>query len=311
MSLPRLRIREAVLERVLHEVKRSPDVEIGGRLVGHLLEDGFDVLDFIPTGPEPDIATDIELLPDRRYQLWTLDALLDLDDDLAVFGSWHSHIPNGLARFSGQDHRSYAGKMQPPYPYEGMVCGLIHEAPSSVEDVRRMLRFAWFPAQGEVGEHTYWADGAIEWTPSTISKDMGALLHLTDHAAYELATGRRRKDLDDYARAIDHIGRRSGHPTHVLRRSPKGDRLLLIEEAGGEDGIALEVSSDGNARLHLADDPTEWMPLSHAANAFERHLARNVDVPTEWSHLSPALVEQLMPNLVEKKGGFFARLFGR
>ena len=45
-------------------------------------------------------------------------------------------------------------------------------------------------------------------------------------------------------------------------------------------------------------------------NAFERHLARNVDVPTEWSHLSPALVEQL-PNLVEKKGGFFARLFGR
>ena len=106
MSLPRLRIREAVLERVLLEVKRSPDVEIGGRLIGHVLEDGFDVLDFIPTGPEPDIATDIELLPDRRYQLWTLDALLELDDDLAVFGSWHSHIPNGLARFSGQDHRS-------------------------------------------------------------------------------------------------------------------------------------------------------------------------------------------------------------
>ena len=129
--------------------------------------------------------------------------------------------------------------MQPPYPYDGMVCGLIHEAPSSVEDVRHMLRFAWFPAQGDVGEHTYWAEDAIEWTSSPISKDMGALLHLTDHAAYE----RHRPTTEGHGRLRS--GHRPhwttpGHPTHVLRRSPEGDRLLLIEEAGGEDGIALK-----------------------------------------------------------------------
>ena len=138
-------------------------------------------------------------------------------------------------------------------------------------------------------------------TSSPISKDMGALLHLTDHAAYEHATGRRRKGLDDYARAIDHIGRRSGtHPScaaHPKETACRPSRRWRRRHRA-------QVSSDGNARLHLAEDPTEWMPLSHAANAFERHLARNVDVPTEWSHLGPALVEQLMPNLVEKKGGF-------
>ena len=320
MTLPHLTMREGLLERVLKEVQRSPDVEIGGRLIGYVREGGFDVLDFIPTGPEPDIATDVELLPDRRYQLWTLDALLDLDEDLAVFGSWHSHIPNGLARFSGQDHRAYAGKMQPPYPYGGMVCGLIHETPTTVEDVRRMLRFAWFPAGAEVGEHTYWPQEAIEWTSAPLNKGMEALLDLTNHEAYLDATGRRLSNLDDVARAMDHLGKRSGHPTHVLRRSPNGDRLLLIEEAAGEEGIALEVASDGNARLHVTDEPTEWMPLVRAAGAFEQHLSRWVDVPTEWSHLSPSLVEQLMPidhadegitTKPSERRGFLARLFGR
>ena len=311
MSLPRLRIREAVLERVLLEVKRSPDVEIGGRLIGHVLEDGFDVLDFIPTGPEPDIATDIELLPDRRYQLWTLDALLELDDDLAVFGSWHSHIPNRLARFSGQDHRSYAGKMQPPYPYDGMVCGLIHEAPSSVEDVRRMLRFAWFPAQGDVGEHTYWAEDAIEWTSSPISKDMGALLHLTDRAAYEHATGRRRKGLDDYAQAIDHIGRRSGGPHPRLAPLTRG-RPPAAHRRGrwrrrhrARSLVRRQREAPPGGGPDRMDAALPCCKRIRASLGPQRGCAHRV------VHLSPALVEQLMPNLEEKKGGFFARLFGR
>ena len=30
------------------------------------------VHDYIPTGPNPEKSTDVELQPDRNYQLWTL-----------------------------------------------------------------------------------------------------------------------------------------------------------------------------------------------------------------------------------------------
>ena len=37
----------------------------------------------------------------------------------------------------------------------------------------------------------------------------------------------------------------------------------------------------------------------------------NVDVPTEWSHLSPKPWWNRLAATEEKEGGFFARLFGR
>ena len=146
-------------QRVLLEVKRSPDVEIGGRLIGHVLQDGFDVLDFIPTGPEPDIATDIELLPDRRYQLWTLDALLELDDDLAVLVMALAHPQRVGALFwsrpqvlRGQDAASLSLRWD----------GLRPDSRSTVFRGGRGTCCAAGPAQGDVGEHTYWAEDAIE-----------------------------------------------------------------------------------------------------------------------------------------------------
>ena len=48
------------------------------------------VHDYIPTGPNPEKSTDVELQPDRNYQVWTLRKLQDLDEKIEVLGSWHS-----------------------------------------------------------------------------------------------------------------------------------------------------------------------------------------------------------------------------
>ena len=69
------------------------------------------VQDYIPTGSKSRKTTSVELQPDRNYQLWTLRKLQNLDNEIEVLGSWHSHIPNGLERFSKVDHMSYYSKL--------------------------------------------------------------------------------------------------------------------------------------------------------------------------------------------------------
>ena len=131
---------------VFDEVHRTPELEIGGRF----LEESTKTLLWFMISFHRVLSLDsvsaVELLPDRRYQLWTLDQLRLIDEDLQLFGTWHSHIPNGLERFSRQDFRAYHSRMQPPYPYSGMVCGLIVAMPERVEDVKENLMLAWFPA---------------------------------------------------------------------------------------------------------------------------------------------------------------------
>jgi len=299
---PNLTINSSILERVYSEVKRTPNYEIGGRFFGKISEDGsLRVDEFIPTGPEPDSVSAVELLPDRRYQLWTLDTIREIEPDIDLFGSWHSHIPNGLERFSRQDYQAYYARMQPPYPHPGMLCGLIHTMPEGVADVKEHLLFAWYPADGEMGEHSFYEADEIEWVDTTLRKEITDLIHLTQHDQYQAATGRFQLTITDWHRAVDFIASSAIDPQHQIKQSPNGDRILIIETGAGDEGYALELTNEGNARCHLDDDePTGWMTVHDASNMFENELYNWYDLPTEWSHLNRTLAALLARNDKEK-----------
>lgn len=305
---PTLTVNARILQRVFDEVHRTPNLEIGGRFFGQISEASVVVDDFIPTGPEPDNVSAVELLPDRRYQLWTLDQLRAMDEDLQLFGSWHSHIPNGLERFSRQDFRAYHGRMQPPYPYNGMLCGLIVAMPECVDDVKDNLMLAWFPAGEELGVHSFYEADEVNWVEKDLDAAMVDLIQLTNHDAYQSATGRVPLSLEDWHRAIDHIGGLSVDPNHEIRQSPDGERLLIVETEAGDEGYALELSSDGAARCYFdEEEPTDWTSVSLASASFEDRLHDWYDLPTEWSHLNRTLASLLKseaekPPVIEEIG---------
>jgi len=308
---PKLKMNKQILARIFSEINRTPTLEIGGRFFGKIGKDGSLVVDdFIPTGPEPDNVSEVELLPDRRYQLWTLDKIRTIQSEIDLFGSWHSHIPNGLERFSRQDHRAYHMRLQPPYPHPGMLCGLIHTMPSSVEEVRDNLLIAWFPAGEELGFHSFYQPQEVTWVDITVSQSINQLIHLTEHSQYQAATGRVPMTLNDWHRAINHIATAAVDPQHEIRQSPDGLRLMIIEQKAGDEGFALEVSANGTARCHLdADEPTEWMDVSVASSDFERALHEWYDIPTEWSHLNRTLAS-LLTQQKEPKKTWLQRVLG-
>lgn len=177
----RLIIREGVLARVQSDCLRNPTAEIGGRWFGYYIAYDDDeqrsrlpdeiaelegdlhvIIDYIPTGPNPDSVSEVELQPDRKYQMWAFDKLKSIDPDVEVLGSWHSHIPNGLERFSGIDHRSYFSKLS-KYPFPRMVCSLIHQMPEDLDDVRNDLHHAWYEKGAPLGDHHFEDEDNIVW----------------------------------------------------------------------------------------------------------------------------------------------------
>ena len=44
------------------------------------------IYDYIPTGPNPQKSTKVELQPDRNYQFWALRKLQSIDHDIEVLG---------------------------------------------------------------------------------------------------------------------------------------------------------------------------------------------------------------------------------
>ena len=81
----RLILNEAIIERVHHDVTNNVDVEIGGRWIGHVYypgeqpkESNFEVSEdqmtyviygYLPTGPNPERSTAVELMPDNHKEL--------------------------------------------------------------------------------------------------------------------------------------------------------------------------------------------------------------------------------------------------
>jgi len=203
-------INRGVLERVLQDCVNHLTVEIGGRWFGwyipaeerHLHDERLGtehlssadlhyVIDYIPTGPNADSKTDVELQPDREYQLWVYERLLEFDSTLAILGSWHSHIPNGLEIFSRGDWMSYHSKLN-DYPYPRMLCSLIHTEAHTVEDIDAQLRHSWWPKGEEMGVHHWVEPNEVIWEDDV--EVPCAELIVLDYSAYNWL--REKHDLE-------------------------------------------------------------------------------------------------------------------
>ena len=312
---PRIVIAKRILKKVNEDVHNYPDTEVGGRWVGRFIPAGdntktkqlsvdpirntFVILDYLPMGPAPKKSTAVELQPDREYQLWTLRRLQDADASIEPLGSWHSHIPNGLTRFSGVDLSSYHSKLNnpnSPWPYDGIVCSLIYDNPSSNQDVINQLHHAWFPSNEELGVHE-WIDDEIIWIEADISRS--DLLDINDFSAYLNYKNSITPSLDDWIRAIDRVSSMSGHYGHQIKKHPSGEKIILIEEYDDGEKFIVEINASGKAILHIDSDgfsnSTEMNSVEDAMSEFELRIKLGGGETALWSHVNTTLALSLRP----------------
>lgn len=336
VNIAKIYINESVIERVFKDASKHTDVEIGGRWIGHVYSPGetpndsditlhdehmtYVIFDYVPTGPNPEKSTAVELQPDREYQLWALRQLQSIDDRIEVLGSWHSHIPNGLDRYSRVDHYSYHSKLNNennPYPFDGMLCSLIHQYPENIEQAKKLLEHAWFPKGGELGQHSWYDSSEIHWI--NLPKIGEEFIDLEDFSPYFEATGFRKITLDDWLTAISYVADSSGYEDHEIKRSPKGDKLLLLERLPNGIDFAVEIRENGECFFIEKDDSgkqTEAVNQVQIGMALlEQKVVEITGLSAKWSHvnstLAKSLTEDLKSETVEKKKGFLARLFGK
>jgi len=193
---------KSIIEKMMDDCSSNPDVEVGGRYVGYvidrnntasspspyhkLLDDDESIsqfiiiLDYIPIGPFPEAATETELQPDREYQVWTFRHLQRMDEYIQVLGSWHSHIPNGLGTFSNGDHDSYHSKVNlPAWPFDFFLAGLIVKMPKSKEQLTNQMLHGLYHRGAKKGVFTTldnktqvgWMEGLPDTTSSHTDKD--------------------------------------------------------------------------------------------------------------------------------------------
>ena len=328
----RIILNNRIIKRVLHDVKKHPEVEIGGRWIGHVYQPGQDIKlsginsddevmtyvvhDYIPTGPNPEKSTDVELQPDRNYQLWTLRKLQDLDEKIEVLGSWHSHIPNGLQRYSRTDFISYFSKLnneKNPYPFDGLLCSLIHSMPNNEEDTRKMLEHAWFPKGGEFGEHSWYDEERLTWANIGLSGEK--YLDLDDFSPYLTATGTKLLTLDDWIETISFVAETTGYEDHQIKRSPNGEKILLLESMPSGTDYAVEINNDGNVFFIEKSDSmqrTNFSTVAEAMNKLEMAIRNETGLSARWSHVNQSLANALISKKeVPKKKGLFAWIMRR
>ena len=100
-----------VVDYILHELRRYPTSEEGGKYVGYIepsLGHAHRVLitDFLPGGPNAK-RTAVEFFPDGEFQERLFREAETRDRTVEHLGSWHSHHCNGLDRLSDGDIEGY------------------------------------------------------------------------------------------------------------------------------------------------------------------------------------------------------------
>ncbi len=88
---------------------------------------------------------------------------------------------------------SYHSKLNnhnPPYPYDRMLCSLIHTEAHSVEDAETHLRHSWWPKGEEMGTH-YWVDSNELTWKDDVEVPCAEIIQL-DYSLYHLLRGKDR-----------------------------------------------------------------------------------------------------------------------
>lgn len=189
-----------VREYIVAELRKSPNVEEGGKYVGYLLSEdsprlgavGLDparpalvVTDFLPSGPNA-VRTAVELQPDGDYQERLFRQLEQLDSEIEHLGTWHSHHCNGLQTLSGGDIDGYHRTVNKrAYRPEYFLASLVTRLPHGTDDAGWIDHFLFVR-----GEHEYHritdSIRIVEW-PSRFAG-------LIDHWTQSTAPSERRRE---------------------------------------------------------------------------------------------------------------------
>lgn len=106
----KLRVQESVFETMKKESLQYPKVENGGRLVGYIFKQGYDiVIDVrytIDAGPKAKRSKS-SFFQDGEYQYKQLRKMREIDPAVCYLGSWHNHLCNGYPRLSSGDITTY------------------------------------------------------------------------------------------------------------------------------------------------------------------------------------------------------------
>jgi hypothetical protein len=330
----RIYMNEKIIERVYQDVVNHPEVEIGGRWIGHVYQAGeqpsegdvkvddsrmtYVVYDYIPTGPNPQKSTKVELQPDRNYQLWALRKLQSIDENIEVLGSWHSHVPNGLEHYSTTDHRSYYSKLnndKNPYPFDGLLCSLIHEMPKNSTTTKENLGHAWFAKNSPMGEHSWYESEEINWL--NLPQIGAEFVDLEDFSSYLSATGKKSISLDEWIAAITFVAESSGYEDHEIKRSPGGEKILLLERMPDGTDYAVEINQDEEVYfIEKSEHGRERFAIDSVQEAMqnlEHAILDSTGLSANWSHVNKTLARSIanQAKVVQPKRGWLARLLGK
>ena len=134
--------------------------------------------------------------------------------------------------------------MKKPYPFDGLICSLIHDDPSNIDDAKSMLEHSWFPKGGEFGEHSWYDEDAINWQKMKIKGRK--YLDLADFSPYLDDTGLKNLSLDDWIETISYVAKSTGYEDFEIKRSPSGEKILLLEMLPSGTDYAVEIHQNGD-----------------------------------------------------------------
>ena len=100
------------------------------------------------------------------------------------------------------------------------------------------------PKGGEFGEHSWYDEERLTWANIGLSGEK--YLDLDDFSPYLTATGTKLLTLDDWIETISFVAETTGYEDHEIKRSPGGEKILLLESMPSGTDYAVEINSDGN-----------------------------------------------------------------
>ena len=124
---------------------------------------------------------------------------------------------------------SYHSKLNnhpPEYPYDRMLCSLIHTEAHSVEEVETHLRHSWWPKGEELGTH-YWVEpDEVTWKDDV--EVPRAELIVLDYSAYNWL-----RDKHDLEGELDKVRRQLEDGESRLRSEQNWIKRALSQFLGG------------------------------------------------------------------------------
>jgi hypothetical protein len=136
----RIEFSSQIADFILHELRRHPGVEEGGKYIGyidvrsHSRSTQITVTDFLPGGPLAK-RTSVEFMPDGEFQEKLFRHAEQRDHAVEHVGSWHSHHCNGLRQLSGGDIRGYFKTLaKAAYRPPVFIASLVKEIPNCSTD---------------------------------------------------------------------------------------------------------------------------------------------------------------------------------